>query len=200
MMYDITEDGRILSDLGVFPSDENIRNAIYDIGSMYDDWKDFPNAQDWDTVCKLREAKMAVDNLRVEEKYGYEQKNIDNLRKKIKEIQTQIAQAEKSLNEMYEKAADGMNLLEENGIAVNLDGEEPKEPEKILVDCDIASIYPTSIPMYAGEASIVRMPDGSYKVTPKGLKYRPTAGDLVHDPGNGMTAMYAYGKWEVMIP
>lgn len=197
--YDITEDGKVYNDLGDFPSENDIKYAIYDISQMYDDWKDFPNAQDWDTVCKLHEAKMAVDNLRVEEKYGHEQKNIDNLRKKIKEIQTQIAQAEKSLNEMYEKAADGMNLLEEHGIAVNLD-EEPKEPEKLVVDYDIASMYPTSIPKYAGEATITRMSDGSYAVTPKPLKHHPNAGDLVRDNGNGMTAVYSYGKWEVVNP
>ena len=199
MMYDITEDGKLYSDMGEFPSENDIKYAIYDISQMYDDWKDFPNAQDWDTVCKLHEAKMAVDNLRVEEKYGHEQKNIDNLRKQIKEIQTQIAQAEKSLNEMYEKAADGMNLLEQHGIAVNLD-DEPKEPEKILVDCDIASIYPTNVPKYAGEATIVRMNDGSYVVTPKPLKHHPNAGDLVQDPGNGMSAVYSYGKWVVVNP
>ena len=199
--YDITEDGKIYNDLKEFPSDDDIRNAIYDIGGMYNDWKDFPNVQDWDTVCKLREAMMAVDNLRVEEKYGQEQKNIDNLRKRIKEIQTEIAEAEKSLNEMYEKAADGMNLLEQYGIAVNLD-EEPKEPEKILVDCDIASMYPTSIPnnipKYSGEATIVRMNDGSYVVTPKPLNHHPISGDMVQDPGNGLVAVYSYGKWVVV--
>ena len=197
--YDITEDGKIYNDLGDFPSENDVRAAVYDISQMYDDWKDFPTAQDWDTVCKLHEAKMAVDNLRVEEKYGHEQKNIDNLRKKITEIQTQIAQAEKNLNEMYERAADGMNLLEQHGIVVNLD-EEPKEPEKITVDCDIASIYPTSVPKYAGEATIVRMPDGSYNVTPKWIKHCPNVGDLVHDTGNGMTAVYTCGKWEVVNP
>ena len=197
--YDITEDGKVHNDMGDFPSENDIKYAIYDIGQMYDDWKDFPNAQDWDTVCKLHEAKMAVDNLRVEEKYGHEQKNIDNLRKKIKEIQTQIAEAEKNLNEMYEKAADGMNLLEEHGIAVNLD-EEPKEPEKIAVDCDIASLYPTSILKFTGEATIVRMNDGSYVVTPKSLNHHPNAGDLVRDHGNGLTAVYSYGKWVVVNP
>jgi hypothetical protein len=199
MTYDITEDGRIYSAFGESPSDDNIRGAIYDIGSMYDDWKDFPNAQDWDTACKLREAKSAVDNMRVEAKYGYEQKNIDNLRKKIKEIQTQIAESEKSLNEMYERAADGITLLEQHGIAVNLD-EEPKEPEKQSVDCDIASLYPTSLLKFIGEATIVRMQDGSYVVTPKPLNHHPNAGDIVVDRSNGMTAVYSYGKWEVVNP
>ena len=197
--YDITEDGKVYNDMGEFPSENDIKYAIYDIGQMYDDWKDFPNAQDWDTVCKLHEAKMAVDNLRVEEKYGHEQKNIDNLRKKIKEIQTQIAEAEKNLNEMYEKAADGMNLLEQHGIAVNLDDDPPK-PEKIAVNCDFANTYSTSILTFNGEASIVQMPDGSYKVTPKGLKYRPTAGDMVIDTRNGLNAVYSSGKWEIVNP
>jgi hypothetical protein len=197
--YDITEDGKIHSDTGVFPSDDDIRNAIYDIGGMYNDWKDFPNVQDWDVVCKLRDAKVAVDQMRVETKHGFTQKNIDNLRKKIKEIQTQIAGAEKSLNEMYEKAADGMNLLEQYGIAVNLD-DEPPEPEKIEGNCDFASMYPTSMLNYSGEATIVQMSDYSYKVTPKGLKHRPTAGDMVRDNGNGLTAVYSSGKWEVVHP
>lgn len=197
--YDITEDGRIHNELGEFPSDDNIRVAIYDISQMYDDWKDFPNARDWDTVCKLSGARMAVDNLRVEEKYGHGQKNIDNLRKKITEIQTQIAQAEKNLNEMYEKAADGMNLLEQYGIVVNLD-EEPKEPEKPSVDCDFSSLYPTLSLKFIGEATIVRMQDGSYVVTPKPLNNHPNAGDIVVDRSNGMTAVYSYGKWEVMNP
>jgi hypothetical protein len=197
--YDITEDGKVHNDMGDFPSENDIKVAIYDISQMYDDWKDFPNAQDWDTVCKLHEAKIAVDNMRVETKYGHEQQNIDNLRKKIKEIQTQIAQAEKNLNEMYEKAADGMNLLEEHGIVVNLD-DEPKEPEKQSVDCDIASLYPTSLLKFIGEATIVRMQDGSYVVTPKPLNHHPNAGDIVVDRSNGMTAVYSYGKWEVVNP
>ena len=197
--YDITEDGKVHNDMGDFPSENDIKYAIYDISQMYDDWKDFPNAQDWDTVCKLHEAKMAVDNLRVEEKYGHEQKNIDNLRKKITEIQTQIAEAEKSLNEMYEKAADGMNLLEQYGISVNLD-DEPKEPEKIAVDCDNSSLYPNSILKYIGGATISRMPNGSYNVTPKWIERFPNSGDMVHDTGNGLTAVYSYGKWEVMNP
>lgn len=196
--YDITEDGRIYNGFGDFPSDDNIRDAIYDIGSMYHDWRDFPTAQDWDTVCKLREAAMAVDNLRIETKYSHGQNNIDNLRKKIKEIQTQIAQAEKSLNEMYEKAADGMNFLEEHGIVVNLD-EEPKQPEKLVADCDFSSLYPqTGMLMYSGQATIMRMSDGSYNVTPKGTKHTPKAGEMVYDPGSGLNAVYSYGKWVVL--
>jgi hypothetical protein len=70
------------------------------------------------------------------------------------------------------------------------------------VDYDISSIYPTNILIkYAGEATIMRMQDGSYVVTPEPLKHHPKAGDLVHDTGNGLTAVYtSYGKWEVVNP
>ena len=197
LTYDITGDGRIYDDDGEFPSDGVIRDAIYDIGSMYDDWRDFPNAQDWNVVCQLKDAKMAVDNMRNETKYGYGQKNIDNLRKKIQGIQTQIAEAEKNLNEMYEKAAEGMNLLEQHGIVVNLD-EEPKEPEKLVVDYDISSLYPHNGFRYSGEAAIRRLYNCSYNVTPKDLNYNPTAGEVVYDHSNGLTAMYSFGKWEVL--
>ena len=61
-------------------------------------------------------------------------------------------------------------------------------------------MYPNSILKYNGEATIVRMPDGSYKVTPKGLKYRPTAGDMVIDTRNGLNAVYSSGKWEIVNP
>ncbi len=198
--YDITEDGRIYNGFGGFPSDDDIRDAIYDIGSMYHDWRDFPNAQDWDTVDRLHEAKNAVDRMRVEAKYGCGQKNIDNLRKKITEIQTQIADAEKDLNEMYEKAAEGMNLLEQYGIVVNLD-DEPKESENVVVDYDISSLYPHDSLRFVGEANIVRLAHGSYNVIPKPLNQHPNSGDMVHDPGNGLTALYTdTGKWEVLNP
>jgi hypothetical protein len=52
---------------------------------------------------------------------------MENLREKIKNIQGQLEQIDKNLNEMYEKAADGMNLLEQYGISVNLDDEPEKE-------------------------------------------------------------------------
>ena len=197
--YTISEDGRIRNDIGDFPSDNDVKAAIYDISSLYDSWAKFPKAEDWNAVQKLYEALGIVEQFKDEEKNHWAQDHIGEMRQKIKELQNDISQVEKNLNEMYEKAADSMNLLEEHGIVVNLD-EEPKEPEKQSVDCDIASLYPTSLLKFIGEATIVRMQDGSYVVTPKPLNHHPNAGDIVVDRSNGMTAVYSYGKWEVVNP
>jgi hypothetical protein len=195
--YEMSEDGRVYNDMMGFPSDNNINDAIYDISQMYDDWKDFPNAQDWDTVCKLHEAKIAVDNMRVETKYGYAQKNIDEMRQKIKETQDEIARVEKNLNDMYEKAADGMNLLEQYGVNVSLD-DEPKEPEK-KIDLDFANLYPSDVSLkFKGLAKIIRNLDGSYSVIPSSNDI-PNPGEIVNDVDNGLSAVYSMaGKWEVV--
>ena len=49
-------------------------------------------------------------------------REIEEYRAEIKESQEKIAKLEKELNEIYEKAADAMNLLEENGVKVDMDG------------------------------------------------------------------------------
>lgn len=194
--YDITEDGRIYNDMMGFPSDDNIRGAIYDICSMYDEWKDFPNAPDWDTVRKLHEAQQAVDSMRVETKHGWMQKDIDNMRKKIKETQEEIARVEKNLNEMYERAADGMNLLEQYGVKVNLD-DEPVEPTKVPPEGDFTIPDPGDVHLnFAGNATIMRNASGGCLVEMYNHAI-PKIGDIVTDPNNGLSAVYSMaGKWE----
>ena len=197
--YDIAEDGKIYNCLGGFPSDDDIRDAIYDIGSLYDDWKDFPNVQDWDTVCKLREAKMAVDDMRVEEKYGRGRNNIDNLRKKIKEIQTQIAEAEKNLNEMYEKAADGMNLLEEHGVEVDLDApSESKNDNDEPYWFDDSALRNSGFLTPMKSAHVMRNPYGGCSVQLSDGS-SPKLGDIAVDANNGLRAVYAQnGEWNLL--
>lgn len=197
--YEITEDGRIYNDMMGFPSDDNIRDAIYDIGQMYDDWKDFPNAPDWDTVVKLHEARQAVDQMRVETKHGWMQKDIEKYRKEIKEAQEEIARVERNLNEMYEKAADGMNLLEQYGVKVNLDEEpearvEPKPPEGNFTIPDPSDFHLN----FVGKATIMRNASGGCLVEMDNHAI-PRIGDVVIDPNNGLQAVYSkVGEWEVV--
>ena len=181
------------------PSEIEIRDISISMTNMKESWEQFPMAPDYDTVQKLEQAQYDVSAMLSEEKHGFARKHMEGIREQISGLQSQLEQIDKNLNVMYEKAADGMNLLEQYGISVNLD-DEPKEPEKIAVDCDISSLYPNSILKYIGAATIRRMPGGSYNVTPKDLKYNPNSGDMVHDTGNGLTAVYSYGKWEVMNP
>ena len=196
--YDITEDGRIYNDMMGFPSDDNIRDAIYDISQMYDNWKDFPNAPDWDTVRKLHEAQQAVDSMRVETKHGWMQKDIEKYRKEIKEAQEEIARVERNLNEMYEKAADGMNLLEQYGVKVNLD-EEPVEPQKAPPEGNFTIPDPNDVHLnFVGKATIMRNASGGCLVEMDNHAI-PRIGDIVTDPNNGLSAVYSMaGKWEIV--
>ena len=197
--YEMSEDGRVYNDMMGFPSDNNINDAIYDIGQMYDDWKDFPNAPDWDTVVKLHEARQAVDQMRVETKHGWMQKDIEKYRKEIKEAQEEIARVERNLNEMYEKAADGMNLLEQYGVKVNLDEEpearvEPKPPEGNFTIPDPSDFHLN----FVGKATIMRNASGGCLVEMDNHAI-PRIGDVVIDPNNGLQAVYSMaGKWEVV--
>lgn len=196
--YTISEDGRIRNDIGDFPSDNDVKAAIYDISSMYDSWAKFPEAEDWNAVQKLHEAWGIVEQFKDEEKNHWAQDHIGEMRQKIKELQNDIAQVEKNLNEMYEKAADSMNLLEEYGIKVNLD-EEPEEPKKE----DEGNGYPFQIPdpidlklNFRGKARILLRPDGGCDVELDSPTI-PRLGDVVVDPMNGHEAVYSMaGRWE----
>lgn len=196
--YKMSEDGRIYSDMMCFPSDDNIRDAIYDISSMYDSWKMFPNAPDWDTVVKLHEAQQAVDSMRVETKHGWMQKDIESMRKKIKETQEDIARVERNLNEMYEKAADGMNLLEQYGVKVNLD-EEPVESKEVPPEGDFTIPDPNDVHLnFVGKATIMRNASGGCLVEMDNHAI-PRIGDVVIDPNNGLQAVHSMaGKWEIV--
>ena len=179
------------------PSDIEIRDSIVSMSRMKEQWDKFPMAPDYSTVEKLVLAQFDVSAMLNEEKHGFARKNMENLREKIKNLQEQLGQIDKNLNEMYEKAADGMNLLEQYGVVVNLD-DEPEKPKKLVVDCDFSSLYPHDTLKYIGEATIVRMHNGLYNVTPRGLNHNLMNGSIVHDTGNGLTAVYSYGKWDAL--
>ena len=53
--------------------------------------------------------------MKMEEISGRTKKKIDEIRAKITTYQERIVELERDLNEVYEKAADALNLLEEHG-------------------------------------------------------------------------------------
>ena len=207
--YDISEDGRIHGLVMGFPSDGSIRAALYDIGSLYSDWRDFPNAPNWEVAQKLHEARLAVDKMRDETKHKWSERHIDEMRQKISELQNDIAQVEKNLNEMYEKAADGMDLLEEYGIKVDL-GKDPDEERKgteegvdaLFTETDFSILPPPKEDVhlrYSGKATIMRNASGGCLVKMDNHAAPPRIGDFVIDPNNGLSAVYSTaGTWEIL--
>lgn len=109
----IDENGHISTAFGIPKIDEL---PITDVLSLWNAWKHFPKETSWEMVMKLHNAVEVVKEMNREGKTQTHTRAIEDERSIIKESQKRIAELEKELNEIYERAADGMNLLEEHGI------------------------------------------------------------------------------------
>ena len=114
------------------PSDLEIDKAVFDIVALYENWRKFPNAPTLEIVKKLMSAMESVDKMRYEESHKSIHNSIDLMRGKIKSLQKHIADSEKKLNEIYENAADSMNLLEQYGVKVDLNDMPEKEADELV--------------------------------------------------------------------
>ena len=114
--YHIGEDGKIRDETKQFPPNaKSIHHAIQDLFMIYEDWRRFPDVDDYNTMIKLSIALKSVEAMQMEEISGRTKKKIDEIRAEIKNCQERIANFERELNEIYEKAADALNLLEAHG-------------------------------------------------------------------------------------
>ena len=128
--YRITEEGNVTGLFGI-PDNDGVERVVYDIECYYDYFKDFPNETDIEVVKKLLDAKDAVRRMVMETKSEHIQSTIKSCRDEIVERQNQIAELEKQMNEIYEEAADAMNLLEEHGIKVDISDPEKWDERKM---------------------------------------------------------------------
>ena len=134
---DIDEDGRLTGAFGV-PDIMSINNVIQDMLVVWDEWSEFPNVSDFSVVKQLQQAKKDVAAMQSQMTHKYIEKDIEEYRKEIKESQEKIAKLEKELNEICEKAADAMNLLEEHGVKIDLDEKKSEESTHAIIggyDC-----------------------------------------------------------------
>lgn len=114
--YKMGMDGKIRDKTGEFLPDAYLVNcAVDDLYLTYEDWRRFPDVESSDLVAKLTFAWKAVEEMQSEESSGRIKNKIEDIRISIKESQEKIAELERQQNEMYEKAADALNLLEKYG-------------------------------------------------------------------------------------
>ena len=114
--YHIGEDGKIRDKTKQSPPNaDSIHWAVKDLFILYEDWRRFPDVSDYNTMVKLSFALKSVEAMQMEEISGRTKKKIDEIRAKITTYQERIVELERDLNEVYEKAADALNLLEEHG-------------------------------------------------------------------------------------
>ena len=117
--YTLNEDGRLRDKTnGFLPDAESVTHAMEDLLMVYVDWEKFPDITDHSVVAKLAHAWKNVEAMHTEERSKRIQSKITELRENIKNCQQNIARLEKEENELYEKAADALNTLEEHGIGM----------------------------------------------------------------------------------
>ena len=195
--YSISEDGKVVSSDGFSrPSDLEIDKAVYDTVALYESWRKFPEAPTLEIVKKLMSAMESVDKMKHEESHKSIHNSIDLMRGKIKSIQKHIADSERKLNEIYENAADSLNLLEQYGVKVDLD-EEQVESKKVPPEGDFTIPDQSDVQLnFVGKATIMRNDSGGYLVEMDNHAI-PRIGDVVIDPNNGLSAVYSRaGRWE----
>ena len=103
------------------PSFDALHKFLLSMNLLYSNWKYFPNATSYKKVEKLKQALESVRAM--DGSANYIENDIKDLREQIKSRQEEIANREKQLNDLYETAADAMNLLEENGVKVDAKGK-----------------------------------------------------------------------------
>ena len=105
-------------------SDIDIACIANVISNCYNTWKYFPNETSYDNVLKFIGLIDKIQMMKFNESSGTIKHQIESAREEIDRQRKLIADLEKQENEMYEQAADAMNILEENGY----------DPDKVLCD------------------------------------------------------------------
>lgn len=142
----ILENGELRGAFGV-PETSDIYGIVYELVSMYNDWRKFPNETEFGSIERLKEAMNKVSRMQMSS--SQLEAEINESRRIIKEQQDRISDLEGKLNKLYEDGADAMNLLEEHGVKIDVEGNVQFDSENVdgtvmfpLMD-DIAGQYIT---------------------------------------------------------
>lgn len=116
----ISPTGELRNAFGI-PSFQDLYGVIKELYQIYREWRVFPNAETFDSVRKLRDAKNKVYAMNTNASILEEE--ISSIRTSIQERQNKIADLEGQMNKLYEDGAEAMNLLEEHGINIDLNND-----------------------------------------------------------------------------
>lgn len=115
----ILENGELRSAFGV-PETSDIYGIVYELVSMYNDWRKFPNETEFGSIERLKDAMNKISRMQMSS--SQLEAEINESRSIIKEHQDRISDIEGKLNKLYEDGADAMNLLEEHGVKFDSNG------------------------------------------------------------------------------
>ena len=190
--FTIDKNGRICSIVNGLPPDASeVHAAVKSIMCIYNEWRSFPQVSDYATVRQLVSAMVAIESMLKEENHGYMKERIEKLRDSIKSETETIAAIEKEMNQIYERAADGMNLFEKHGIPIPTECvEDKKASDGELIRSNTLSLD------FKGNANILLRPDGGIDVRKSWTD--DTMGDIVIDKGNKMMAVFDGHDWDLI--
>ena len=159
----ITQTGEIRDKYGSnVPPFDVLHRFLIIIHSLYSNWKYFPNAKSAKEVELLTTALSIVRGM--SKNAEYIENDIKDLREQIRYRQDEIAKLEKNLNILYEDGANAMNLLEENGVKVDVEGkvEGVEEDDSEYYSME-SSLYDYLTGSYI--TPITHMGNGRYSIT-----------------------------------
>ena len=198
--YTIDSDGRVRGMFGI-PDREEIEDCIFCMMNYIGVFSMFPKETEVDVAFNLSDAVSDVHRMMYEE--GSIQEDISSMRRHIQELQERIAQRDKELNDIYEKAADAMNLLEKHGYPVDMTkdnlGIEKEECGRYngmytnydgLIPVELSKMKSAHVMRNCDGGCSVQLSDGS----------SPKLGDVVVDANNGQRPIYAQnGEWNLLF-
>ena len=118
-IYIMDLNGKVRDKTGQFlPDGFAVRQVVNDLSYMYMTWMDFPEIDDWAVVTQMSLAKDKFRCMMYEEKHKEIHNRIVELRKQIEENRREIERLEAKSRQLYEDAADGLNILEQHGVNV----------------------------------------------------------------------------------
>lgn len=108
----VDDDGKMRNVFG-FLNERELLNVARTMLEVHSHWRKYPNESSYDDVLKLEAAQNNVDKLKYHHRLiKYE---MDETKARIEEERKRLDELDHQLNQMFEQAADSMNLLEEHG-------------------------------------------------------------------------------------
>ena len=105
-------DGKLRNEFG-FLDEQELLNVARTMLEVHSHWRKYPNESSYDDVLKLEMAKDTVDRLKYHHRWI--KCEMDEIKTRIEESRKRLEELDNQLNQMFESAADSMNLLEEHG-------------------------------------------------------------------------------------
>lgn len=117
----IEGDGKMRNPFG-FLDERELLYLTRTMLEVHSHWRKYPSESSYDDVTKLEAAKNTIDKLKHHHRWIKDE--MDEMKARISESRKRLDELDHQLNQMFEDAADSMNLLEEHGYPQKMEYDE----------------------------------------------------------------------------